>query len=61
MRGTDDTVGAIARRVGYANTFALSVAFKRLRQITPSEHRAAGSRARRVSERRPWGASSMEV
>ncbi|MEU0569805.1 hypothetical protein ABZ297_31120 [Nonomuraea sp. NPDC005983] len=30
------TVGAIAREVGYANAFALSVAFKRLRGITVS-------------------------
>ena len=40
LRETDATVGSIARRVGYANTFALSVAFKRLRGITPTEHRA---------------------
>ncbi|TXL86500.1 AraC family transcriptional regulator [Streptomyces sp. IB2014 016-6] len=49
LRGTDDTVGAIARKVGYANTFALSVAFKRLRRITPSEHRAAVTGTRRAS------------
>ncbi|MFE3455269.1 AraC family transcriptional regulator [Nonomuraea sp. NPDC059194] len=41
LRETDDTVGSIARKVGYANTFALSVAFKRLRGVTPSGHRAA--------------------
>ncbi|MFD4702397.1 AraC family transcriptional regulator [Streptomyces niveus] len=46
LRGTDDTVGAVARKVGYANTFALSVAFKRLWQVSPSEHRATASRAR---------------
>ncbi|WP_405791835.1 AraC family transcriptional regulator [Streptomyces sp. NBC_01506] len=49
LRGTDDTVGAIARKVGYANTFALSVAFKRLRQVTPSEHRAATATAASVA------------
>ncbi|QHZ00150.1 Xylose operon regulatory protein [Streptomyces sp. S4.7] len=49
LRGTDDTVGALARKVGYANTFALSVAFKRLRRITPSEHRAAVTGTRRAS------------
>ncbi|MEU9605229.1 AraC family transcriptional regulator [Streptomyces sp. NPDC048057] len=38
---TDDTVEAVARRVGYANAFALSVAFKRLRGIAPAAHRAA--------------------
>jgi transcriptional regulator GlxA family with amidase domain len=32
-------VDAIARKVGYANAFALSVAFKRLRGTRPSEHR----------------------
>ncbi|SPF06407.1 AraC family transcriptional regulator [Streptomyces sp. MA5143a] len=41
LRETDDTVGAIARKVGYANAFALSVAFKRLRGTRPSDHRSA--------------------
>ncbi|MFF2851373.1 AraC family transcriptional regulator [Streptomyces sp. NPDC058001] len=40
LRASDATVGSIARRVGYANTFALSVAFKRVRGTTPTEHRA---------------------
>ncbi len=31
FRSTKDTVESIARRVGYANAFALSVAFKRVR------------------------------
>ncbi|MFD0355248.1 AraC family transcriptional regulator [Streptomyces sp. NPDC127110] len=39
LRETDATVGSIARKVGYANTFALSVAFKRLRGISPTQHR----------------------
>ncbi len=39
LRETDATVSSIARKVGYANTFALSVAFKRLRGVTPSQHR----------------------
>ncbi|MFD4997845.1 AraC family transcriptional regulator [Streptomyces buecherae] len=39
LRETDQTVDAIARRVGYANAFALSVAFKRLRGTRPSDHR----------------------
>jgi AraC-like DNA-binding protein len=42
LRETTDTVDSIARKVGYANAFALSVAFKRLRGITPTAHRAAG-------------------
>ncbi|WP_203718351.1 AraC family transcriptional regulator [Asanoa siamensis] len=36
---SDDTVGSIARRVGYANGFALTVAFKRVRGTTPRQHR----------------------
>ncbi|WP_086666783.1 AraC family transcriptional regulator [Lentzea kentuckyensis] len=39
LRETDHTVGSIARKVGYANAFALSVAFKRLRGTRPSDHR----------------------
>lgn len=46
LRETDATVGSIARKVGYSNTFALSVAFKRCRGITPTEHRAAALRTR---------------
>ncbi|MFE6523151.1 AraC family transcriptional regulator [Streptomyces sp. NPDC057794] len=41
LRSTDHTVGTIARRVGYANAFALSVAFKRLRGTRPSDYRNA--------------------
>jgi AraC-like DNA-binding protein len=44
LRGTEATVGAIARKVGYANAFALSVAFKRRRGISPTEHRASFAR-----------------
>lgn len=39
LRQTDATVDTIARRVGYANAFALSVAFKRVRGTTPHHHR----------------------
>ncbi|WP_174189674.1 AraC family transcriptional regulator [Nocardia barduliensis] len=39
LRRTDYTVDTIARKVGYANAFALSVAFKRLRGTRPSDHR----------------------
>lgn len=41
LRGTDATVGSIARKVGYADAFALSVAFKRLRGVAPTEYRRA--------------------
>ena len=40
LRTTDATVDTIARRVGYANAYALSVAFKRVYGTRPSEHRA---------------------
>ena len=39
---TDATVDAIARKVGYANSFALSTAFKRVRGVSPQEHRSGG-------------------
>ncbi|GAA2076654.1 AraC family transcriptional regulator [Streptomyces albiaxialis] len=37
---TTDTVDAVARRVGYSTSYALSVAFKRTMGIRPTEHRA---------------------
>ncbi|MFE7481092.1 AraC family transcriptional regulator [Streptomyces sp. NPDC057552] len=51
LRGTDATVGSIAGKVGYANAFALSVAFKRHRGTTPTEHRATAPE--RENEPRP--------
>ncbi|WP_232666997.1 AraC family transcriptional regulator [Pseudonocardia sp. TRM90224] len=45
LSDTSDTLDTIARRVGYANAFALSVAFKRLRGITPTAHRHGTDRA----------------
>ena len=35
------TLASVARQVGYANPFALSSAFKRVRGISPQQHRAA--------------------
>jgi len=35
------TIGSVARQVGYGSPFALSTAFKRIRGISPQEHRAA--------------------
>lgn len=52
LAGTDATVGAIARRVGYADTFTFSVAFKRLRGATPSGHRVT-TRARPAATSAP--------
>jgi len=40
---SDQTVATIARQVGYANAFALSVAFTRVRGVRPSEHRSRAS------------------
>jgi len=42
LRDTDATVEAIARQTGYANAFALSVAFKRVRGVSPTKYRSAG-------------------
>ncbi|WP_405181568.1 AraC family transcriptional regulator [Nocardia sp. NBC_01377] len=59
LRETDLTVAAIARKVGYANPFALSVAFKRRRGITPTEHRSIfrpGTRPRVLASYRDDGA-----
>lgn len=38
---SDATLGAVARQVGYGSGFALSSAFKRVRGISPQEHRMA--------------------
>ena len=39
LREPDATVGAVARQVGYGSPFALSTAFKRVRGVSPREHR----------------------
>ena len=39
LREPDATVGSVAKRVGYGSPFALSTAFKRLRGVSPKEHR----------------------
>ncbi|MFJ2889444.1 AraC family transcriptional regulator [Streptomyces sp. NPDC087305] len=39
LRDTQDTIGAIARQVGYGSAFALSTAFKRVYGVSPQEHR----------------------
>jgi AraC-like DNA-binding protein len=36
-------VEAVARKVGYSGSFALSAAFKRVRGISPQEHRTGGA------------------
>jgi len=35
----DETLGTVAEKVGYGSPFALSAAFKRVRGISPQEHR----------------------
>ncbi len=45
LREPDATVAAVARKVGYANAFGLSVAFKRIRGVTPSRHRIGATPA----------------
>ncbi|MFD5078704.1 AraC family transcriptional regulator [Streptomyces sp. NPDC058371] len=39
LRDTEETIGAIARQVGYGSSFALSSAFKRVYGVSPQEHR----------------------
>jgi len=39
LRNPDTTIGAVASQVGYGSPFALSTAFKRVRGISPHEHR----------------------
>jgi len=41
----DATVGTVAPRVGYSSPYALSSAFKRVRGVSPQEHRARASSA----------------
>jgi AraC-like DNA-binding protein len=41
LRQPGATVESVARQVGYGSSFALSTAFKRVRGVTPKEHRAA--------------------
>jgi AraC-like DNA-binding protein len=45
LREPDATIGAVASQVGYGTPFALSTAFKRVRGVSPREHRRAASAA----------------
>jgi AraC-like DNA-binding protein len=42
LREPGATVGSVAPQVGYSSAFALSTAFKRVRGMSPTAHRAAG-------------------
>ncbi len=44
LREPDMTIAAVARQVGYGSPFALSAAFKRVRGVSPAQHRAASLR-----------------
>ena len=41
LREPGATVGSVAPQVGYGSSFALSTAFKRVRGVSPQEHRTA--------------------
>jgi AraC-like DNA-binding protein len=43
LREPDATLGAVAHQVGYGSPFALSAAFKRVRGISPQQHRVGAS------------------
>jgi AraC-like DNA-binding protein len=45
LREPGATIGSVAAQVGYGSPFALSTAFKRLRGISPQQHRTARSAA----------------
>lgn len=42
---TDDAIDRVARQVGYGSGFALSAAFKRVRGVSPQQHRKASAMA----------------
>ena len=39
----DATIGSVARQVGYGSPFALSTAFKRVRGVSPQQHKLAAT------------------
>ena len=41
----DETVSTVAEKVGYANPSAFSTAFKRVRGVSPQQHRATARSA----------------
>lgn len=41
LRQPGETVGTVAEKVGYATPFAFSAAFKRVRGVSPQQHRAS--------------------
>jgi AraC-like DNA-binding protein len=49
----EETVSSVAEKVGYATPFAFSAAFKRVRGISPQQHRASALSTVREQVRRP--------
>jgi AraC-like DNA-binding protein len=43
LREPGTTIGSVAEQVGYGSPYALSTAFKRLRGVSPKQHRAAAA------------------
>jgi AraC-like DNA-binding protein len=55
LREPDATVGTVAKRVGYGSSFALSAAFKRVRGVSPREHRVlVNAKPEPVGSTNPW-------
>jgi AraC-like DNA-binding protein len=55
LRDPTATIASVAEQVGYGSAFALSAAFKRVRGISPKEHRERAARqATPVAAVRPW-------
>ena len=44
LRDPDVTLSAVAHRVGYTSPFSLSAAFKRVRGVSPQQHRELAGR-----------------
>jgi AraC-like DNA-binding protein len=49
LREPGATIGAVASQVGYGSPFALSTAFKRVRGVSPQQHRALAAAAERAT------------
>jgi len=49
LREPGATVGSVAAQVGYGSPFALSAAFKRVRGVSPQQHRAAATQGAPVA------------
>ncbi|GAA2403982.1 AraC family transcriptional regulator [Streptomyces glaucosporus] len=53
LRGTDATIGAVARQVGYGSAFALSSAFRRVYGVSPQQYRKGPEPAAAEADGRP--------